>query len=237
MFSEVVCLLVDKRWGRRKIIQNQVRYYLGIKPRFFVVGNGEILSQETYDRIDTPIPATIAQSGEKWLRLPHSYNAFLCFQEIVRAAKQLGQESILLLEDDAIFVDDFSQSFERAKSDIEKLEIPWDIFYLGGSHRAARTLPLTENLFRVNGTACFHGVALRNTVYDSILNLPMCGPIDFVTAQCLHSKCVTVAAWPNLIIQTRGWSFCEERRVCRHGRWFTKGRVVYTLEELGVTTS
>ncbi len=49
-------------------------------------------------------------------------------QSHIQVMKQIAGQRVLILEDDALFVDDFNEKFEKV---IQTLPEDWDIFYLG----------------------------------------------------------------------------------------------------------
>ncbi len=208
MFDKTVCLLIDKRWKNRDVLAADAKKH-GFDVEFFLAGDGKTLPTENYDHLDIAPPA-MRFGYAAWVNRPNSYNAFLCFRKIITNALANGFESLLLLEDDAYFLDNFDEVFAKAKA---QLPADWDMFYLGANHAFSPTKQISENILRLNGSGCFHGVGLRKSVFQAILDLPIVAPIDGVTARQLHPKFNCYACWPNIIWTTPGFSHCEGSNV------------------------
>jgi len=209
MFDKVVCLNIDKRWAHREPLAAEAAKR-NLKVEFFLAGDGKTLPPENYDHLDIEPPA-MRFGYPAWVKRPNSYNAFLCFRKIITQAQHDKCESLLLLEDDATFCPEFDPIFPLAQA---QLPADWDLFYLGANHAFARPIPFSDNLLRLTGgSLCFHAVALRHTIFQRILDLPMYGPIDDMVAKRLQAHVNTYACWPNIIWPMAGFSYCEGTNV------------------------
>lgn len=206
MFDRAVCLNLDKRFSNRERIKKQFGEN-GIAVDFFLAGDGKMVA-EPYDHVDVTPPR---RSGyPAWANRPNSYNAFLCFRKIIERAFNDNVRSLLLIEDDAIPTNQFSEVLALA---LKQLPEPWDMLYLGANHTFSRTHQVCGNLLRVNGSGCFHGVVLNCSIFMDILQLPMAGPIDGEVAKALHPIRQCYAVWPNIVVTEPGFSHCEGREV------------------------
>ncbi len=115
-------------------------------------------------------------------------------------------KSLLLLEDDVTFLPNFAEVFPKAK---EQLDPNWEMFYLGANHTFRPTIEVSPNILQLNGSGCWHAVALRYTIFDAILSLPILGPIDGMVGDYLHPKHLCYACWPNVAWVIPGFSHCE----------------------------
>lgn len=94
------------------------------------------------------------------------YGNFLSHSDIVRRAKEAKAESVLILEDDAIFSRQVSHKQTEIVEQIERL--PWDILYLGHS---VRTPPQSKNIFVPYAGSLYwaHCYALKRSVLPRVL--------------------------------------------------------------------
>lgn len=220
-FDKIVVLLVDKRIQERERLRNDIVENMGQEPEFFVVGDGDILPKEEYSRIDVPMPRRV-KGHRKWKRLPHSYNAFLSFQAIIKNGQEKGHKNILIFEDDIEFVPGFKDKFAKS---CEALPSNWDLFYLGCSHRLAKTIKISPELLRIKGSCGFHAVAIASRIFPMMLSLPIKCSIDMVVAETIQQSNANLcfACWPNLVLQKPGFSCCEEFYVDRSAHWNLMG--------------
>jgi hypothetical protein len=224
LFDEVVLLNLDKRINNQKRIEADIRR-LGFKGEFspFVVGKGKILPQEEYDMIDAENVSAIWDAGP-YRNLKNSFFAFRAFQTIIARMKSKGNRSVLLLEDDAIFTDNFSEVLFKAEAGLKEESIDWDLLFLGGNHAWARTEDVNDNLLAVDGTLCWHGIGLSESTYDTILSWTPDMPIDLKAAQELHPVFDCYSVWPSIILQEPGVSSVEGKFRDYSEFWSSKGR-------------
>lgn len=94
------------------------------------------------------------------------YGNFLSHTDIVRRACETGAESVLVLEDDAIFSRLLSSKQNEIVRQIEHL--PWDILYLGHSVRTPP--PSSDSFVAYEGSLYWaHCYALRRTILPRLL--------------------------------------------------------------------
>lgn len=228
-FDRVVCLSVDKRLKRRPRIIEDTKS-LGFNVTFFTAGEGKLLPQNEYDHIDVPLPPHVPKTLR--FRLPHAYNAFLCYQKIIRKANEDGIETMLLLEDDVVFMPNFQDVFQCASQELLSTNKQWDLFYLGASHKKGKTMMVGQCLMRVNGSLCFHAVGIRRGMFETLLTLPDTGPIDQTVAKTIQAKKECFACWPNIAIQRPGYSCIGEKYVNNSKHFAHQGKVCQAIEEL-----
>lgn len=124
--------------------------------------------------------------------------------EILEDAKKKGYESVLILEDDIEFKQDIVPIVSSFMRTIPK---DWEMIQFAGLHLGT-TEPLNNFVSRVVGAECLHCYAVRNTIYDVMIEL-IAGeekPLDHYTAYDIqprgHSYCFT----PNLVFQFKSFS-------------------------------
>lgn len=193
-FDDCTCLIVDKRYeADRPRIEGLLAPY-GLRPRFFLDGDGVTLDRHLYDQTTLTPPAP-------WRFGQGAYQHFRAMQEVVRRAKAAGRRSLLWVEDDLILGENFGDLLEHAE-----LPPDWDIFYFGANHSKAHVEGAGDHIIRVKGSLTTHMVAFRDTVFDAILALRPTAVIDELIARVLHPRYRTYALWPNEARQRAGLS-------------------------------
>ncbi len=84
-------------------------------------------------------------------------------------AKKRRCRNVLIIEDDAIFLDTTLAVMRTAVAELSERE--WDLFYLGGAVWS-QTFPLAENSTSLEvprGITTTHALAFNESVYDAIL--------------------------------------------------------------------
>ena len=82
------------------------------------------------------------------------------------ASQQQGYS--LILEDDVQFADTVHESLDSIPDN-------WDVVYFGGNHAWGQPTQIDDKIAIANRTLAMHCVAIRNTVYEKMLN-----KIDFL---------------------------------------------------------
>ncbi len=101
---------------------------------------------------------------------PSNYALLLSHRLAIEMAKERGLREVIILEDDADFVENLN---ERLK-EVEEVPTDWDIIYLGANlwHLGAGKQPpvsVGENIYRVYDAFTTHALYLRDTAFDSVL--------------------------------------------------------------------
>lgn len=92
------------------------------------------------------------------------------FRRLVEEAQRRGYRNVLVLEDDAVFLDQTLPILADAVSELGRAD--WDLFYLGGCVWS-RNFPYREGsrvLQRPTGMTCTHAVAINASAYDRFLD-------------------------------------------------------------------
>ena len=99
---------------------------------------------------------------------PGSIGNCLSKIKIIELSKERKYKSVLILEDDVEFQDDFRHKFLKWSNEVPK---DWDMLWIGGNHNWVRDIPLfAPHLIRITNTYATHAFALRDTIYDAVLN-------------------------------------------------------------------
>jgi len=88
-------------------------------------------------------------------------------QLILQDAIKNGYESILILEDDAEFVDTLHYSFTQALAELPE---DWDLFYLGSQNFIELPKPYSTLLGRSSNTLGLHAIGINKKAYQALLD-------------------------------------------------------------------
>jgi hypothetical protein len=96
-----------------------------------------------------------------WNESPGAWGCYQSHAQVIRDAIRDNLDSILILEDDAIFREDFAVNLRQF---LRELPIDWSMIYLGGEHIQWESgLPerISENVYRPYNVNRTHGYAIR----------------------------------------------------------------------------
>jgi len=130
---------------------------------------------------------------------------------IIKEAREKGYENVLILEDDVEFEENVNEIF---KERIKGVPNDWDLLYLGGNHNRQKIDLVSPYVRRINDTYATHAYAIRNTVYDLVLEY-LEGEQqegDVILAE-VQKKCNAYCFHPNLAWQKPGVSDVFNRYV------------------------
>ena len=148
-FERVVCINLDRRPDRWEEFQ---REWARVEGCF-----GELERLRAVDGEKVPPP--------EWYR--GNRGAWGCLQSHVRIledALQDGRQSVLILEDDAVFIAGF---VPLAETFFEQLPDDWDGVMLGGQHLKSPTV-VTEDIVRVTNGNRTHAHGLRGRYIEKV---------------------------------------------------------------------
>lgn len=164
VFDRVVVINLDRRPDRLEKIAKQLNG-LGIDfERFSAVDNGE------------PIESC-----------KNSHRA------VLSKARADGLGSILILEDDALFGEDFLSEFQKMRRELPN---SWDMLYLGGT--IMNREPYSDMLIRSKRTLSLHAYAVNSKVFDLLLSVDSNNHIDWIYT-FLHSQIEAYVCSPALV--------------------------------------
>ena len=142
-FDAIYCITKDK---------DSVRYQRMLK-RFHALGISERVRM--FQAVVTPEN--------------HHIGCGLSHRSAVFFAKKQGLQNVLVLEDDAIFLD--RTNFHLSRSIAELKKQAWNVFYLGGHKWGQKFFKVKGCRFldKTRGLTCAHALAYNNTVFNKIL--------------------------------------------------------------------
>lgn len=145
---------------------------------------------------------------------PGQVGAIYSHRGVIQKAKKKSLENILILEDDVKFDENINEKF----SDIfPRIPSDWDIILFGGNHvgnnpwAKGQLVKIDENVFRVTHSLALHCYAVKNTIYDLVIDTlsKMNDTNDSLFAQIQHKvNCYIIR--PHLAWQRPSYSdLCE----------------------------
>lgn len=87
--------------------------------------------------------------------------------DIIKRAKENGYDNVLIFEDDIIMLDGVVDIFNEW---VKGVPDDWDLLYLGGNHNDSLNIMVNEHVKKITNTYTTHAYAIRNTVYDLVLD-------------------------------------------------------------------
>lgn len=133
---------------------------------------------------------------------------------ILEDAKVKGYNTILILEDDVLFVQDAVLKLERLRIRLDPTE--WDLFHFGHKAKINRpALNLGQGLVRLKGSYMCHAYVINSRIFDDMIKLlsPLDKPLDWVTADLIHPFGRCYAAEPALVTQKPDYSNIRKQNV------------------------
>ena len=124
---------------------------------------------------------------------------FMSHKDLITRARDSGLNSILILEDDVAFDDELNIKFNEWYKEVP---LDWDMLYLGGNHNVREVTKCDEHLMRATNTQTTHAYAVKNTVYDMILDRLEILDLDVdVVYTEIQKKCKAYCFTPRLAWQ------------------------------------
>jgi len=149
-FPHKVCINLDRRADRWQRMQAEFARHDIENVRRFSACDGNALV----------LPA-------HWKHTAGAYGCLLSHVQVVQAARELGHESVLIFEDDAVFASEFTSKFA---SFVKELPADWDMLYFGALHKDA-PVRAGDHVYRITKANSTYAYALKRTVFDAFVEL------------------------------------------------------------------
>ena len=129
----------------------------------------------------------------------------LSHREIVEKAKRQGLNNVLVLEDDAIFLDDINLHLQRSIEELKQQN--WRVFYLGG-HKWGQDFSKVDGCQYLEeipkGLTVTHAIAYHHSFFDEMLdNIPP----DIDSMKIWLKNHIAIDQWLARTIQPQGGCF------------------------------
>lgn len=125
---------------------------------------------------------------------------------IFREAVKQEWESILIFEDDAVFVDSGGNPNEVMEKVVKQLPKTWDILYLGAQCTTGFKMRVSPNLLLVENAYATHAWALSLHGIKEVLMSVLEAPIDNSVVKKIQAQGNTYITYPLLCSQRAGMS-------------------------------
>ena len=150
IFPYKVCINLDRRAERwEQMLAKFDRHDIQNVRRFPAV-----------DGLETVVPPD-------WSDTPGAYGCLLSHLEVVREARRLGVDSVLILEDDAAFDPQLHNNFSTY---FPQVPSGWDMLHFGAMHMDEPT-QVSENVVRTRSANSTFAYALKHTIFDAFIDL------------------------------------------------------------------
>jgi hypothetical protein len=130
---------------------------------------------------------------------------------LIKECKKRNYENVLIFEDDLVLNDHYN-NLDRYMSLIPN---DWDFIYFGGNHvYGGKPEKINDNILKLNYTVALHCVAIKNTMFDIIINKlgKFEKQVDASYAD-LHKSVNSYGITPNIAIQKEGYSNIQNKTV------------------------
>lgn len=187
-FDKVYCVNLDRRVDRWTECLNEFQKHRIEVERFSAL-DGTLLDN-----------LTILLPGQLGCKLSHL--------SIIEHAKNNNLKSLVILEDDVEFHQNFNVELDECMSHLPET---WNMIFMGANHIQHPTR-LNDRIYKLNYSYSAHCYAIHNSVYDLLIELLKSSsePLDVVYAT-LQSHINAYVFNPHLAWQKPGYSdICEE---------------------------
>jgi GR25 family glycosyltransferase involved in LPS biosynthesis len=195
-FDFAFCINLDRRTDRWAQAQNEFKKINLPNVNRFSAIDGTKLG---------PVTAEGLPAGANGCRVSHLL--------AIRYAAAHNVKSLLILEDDVEFKEDFNFHFESLEPQIPR---DFDFLYLGYNNgsREGSIKRVSENIDRISGKYTTHALIMRSTIFEQALNYLtyLNIPAD-VSYSRLQRHCNAYAVNPNLAFQSNGFSDIENSEI------------------------
>ena len=151
-FDKIYCINLDRRTDRWNETQTELKKW-GLEDgvvRYSGV-DGNSLKNETQ-----------IKDGELGILNTHI--------NLINESKEKGYKNILIMEDDV----EFTNNIELLDEYMSLIPNDWDMIYFGGNHNkhmGKKINYLNDKIIKLNETYGIHCIAIKDTIYDLILQL------------------------------------------------------------------
>lgn len=189
-FDKIFCINLKRRTDRLAQAKAEFKKH-NIDVEFIEAVNG----------LNLNIEPTLSKDGSHVSK--GDVGCTLSHLKIAKIAKSFNLYSYFVFEDDCELIDNFNELFQQCY-----MQVPsdWDLLYLGGNHQAP-LIHVMPNISKTVATFTTHSYAVKNTVYDALINEWERKQEKVDVALCgLHSKCNTYVTQPHLAWQRESFS-------------------------------
>jgi len=149
--KSIFVINLETRFDRKKHIENQLKKINCINYKLVNGIDGNLLKNSTKLKNGMyGLLKTYLKIYEEWIKLDF--------------------ENILIIEDDAFFIDDFNIKLEEF---IKSIPFDWDMIYFGANHNyhiGSKTTKINSKCIKLNNSYSAHCVLLKKNVFIELIN-------------------------------------------------------------------
>lgn len=148
-FNNIYCINLERRQDRWELFLKECEKINLTDVKKFKAIDGNLITNTTN-----------LLNGELGVLISH--------YELVKMAKENNFDNILILEDDVVFTNTVSKLDEY----MALIPSNWDFIYFGGNHVYGKDpIQINNNIIKLNNTVALQCVAIKNTIFDYILEI------------------------------------------------------------------
>jgi GR25 family glycosyltransferase involved in LPS biosynthesis len=192
-FDKIYCINLDKRSDRWKECQKEFQK-INIEVERYSAFDGNKIKN-----VENLFVGHFEKAGQ--------FGALISHLNIIKKAKELEISSVVILEDDVVFCDDFNQEFNLGMNEIPE---NWDMIFFGSNH-IHPPIKISNRICKLQRAYSAHCYVIRDRMYDELIRLiePMNEPLD-VTYANIQPVYNCYVFNPHLVWQRPGYSdICE----------------------------
>jgi glycosyl transferase, family 25 len=158
-FDKVYYINLDRRTDRRAHMDEQLNKFHMTATRISAVDGNTLKWKPEYGVM-----------SDYWNNGAFAY--CLSYRVAIIDAIKTGLDSILVLDDDAVFTDNLFEVLENAKKELPE---EWHMLYFGANHHSPISMPTERErvgnyLYRLIGSMGSHGIILHKSCFKTVLN-------------------------------------------------------------------
>ena len=136
---------------------------------------------------------------------PGHYGCLMSHLKILEDAQSNNYGSILILEDDAAFSENYLEVLEKAMKDLPD---DWNMFYLSANN-VGEKIPVTDSIYRATRLLTTHAYAINSNFYERLISEihknKLTKNVDVIYANIMHESKVYLIN-PYISWQIEGYS-------------------------------
>lgn len=165
MFPNVCYINLPSRTDRKEKIESEIKKI--DVPNILRFSGTEISDEEAKDILSVKHSAFIQ---DNFLQSKKRLGCMLSHLNVVKYAKEQQWKSVLILEDDCVFLPNAQEILGEAVKELKYLP-KWDMLYLG-ANALAPIEQISPHIGKMTGGYCAHAYIVADHFYDTILNVP-----------------------------------------------------------------
>lgn len=201
MWEKAYVINLDERPDRWEWMQQQLRS-VGVEAERFSAISIATMQQPIPEDLRRFLLSVDGASPGFERKLATTWACMQSHLAVIKAAKEQGLSSVLIMEDDCHF-EAFAATVLRRAAKQSSVVRP-DIIYLGGTHKkGGEYLNLSANLKKVTRVRLAHAYVVCSSAYDDILEqAPVSGlPIDWFYSDVYLKSVLAVMVSPGVVFQ------------------------------------